>query len=228
MLLRMEQLGGVLRPRFEQIALAVHGNEYTVALATSAELAPVLDQFTTTTATLQVHVVANDGMGEPESLGELVLRARALVVNAQFGRLRDAFREPAVQDRSRRWFIGCCKDIADMTAHVQDKLTNIHAIWLPYRKETPQPAGMTEPDRASLHRIAVRVAQRAVSELPSEPEIARFLEGGLVAADLTEIYTACMQMRTVFGVKIDAELGRHVLAKPRVRGAIGNALQGDE
>ena len=228
MLLKMEQLGAVLRPRFDQIAQAVHGNEYTAALTTSAALVPVLDTFAATTATLQVHVVANDGMGEAESLGELVLRARALVIGAQHARLRDAFQEPAVRDRSRRWFVGCCRGITDMTAYVQDKLTNIHAIWLPYRQDKPQPAGMTEPDRASLHRIAVRVAQRALGELPSEPEVARFLEGGLAATDLTDVYTACKQMQTVFGVKIDLELGRHLLAKPRLHSASGNAQRRDE
>jgi hypothetical protein len=229
MLLKMEQLGAVLRPRFDQIAQAVHGNEYTAALATSAELVPVLDTFAATTATLQVHVVTNDGMGEPaESLGELVLRARALVIVAQLGRLRDAFRDPAVRDRSRRWFVGCCESITDMTAYVQGKLSNIHAIWLPYRQDRPQPAGMTEPDRASLHRIAVRVAQRAVCELPDEPEVAHFLKGGLAATDLTEVYMACKQMQTVFSVRIDLELGRHLLAKPRAHSPNSNAQKHNE
>lgn len=218
----LAQLGTMLRPRFDQIAKAVTGDESTSVLAASAELIPALDKLAATTATLQVHVLAHDGLGEPvESIGELVLRARGLVLDTQFGRLRDALCAPAVHDRTRRWFTGCCEGITDMTTFVQDRQANIHAIWSPYRHAHPQPPGMTDADRASLHHITIRVAQRALSELRDEPEIEHFLASGLVATDLSEIHMACRQIDTVLGVRIDPELSRHLLTKPRAQHARG-------
>jgi hypothetical protein len=187
-----------------------------MALEASAELHRMLDSFVAATELLQDHVVAKDGLGElGESLDELVLRARASVLVAQIGRLRGPFREPAVQARTRGWFVGQCRDIDDLDTFIQERVAKVHSLWTPYRQDGPQPAGMTESDRGSLYRTAARVAQRALCALRPEPELSRFIDCGVEATDLFEINVACKQIDAVLRLQIDGESCRHPLRKPR-------------
>jgi len=137
-----------------------------------------------------------------------VLRARTSVLVAQIRSLRDLLREPAVQARTRGWFVGQCQDIDGLDAFIESKLTTIHAVWKPYRQDRPQPAGMTESDRVNLYRTAVRVAQRALCALRVEPELSRVVDSGIAATDLFEINVACRQIDTVLCLRIDVEPGR--------------------
>jgi hypothetical protein len=215
LLQRLEQQGGALRPHAVEVAAALSRDQYPAALEASTELTRVLDMFVTTTEVLQDHVVAHDGMGKPGgSFGELALRARGMVVIGQFGLLRDAFRDPAVQARTRGWFVDPVQGITDVDAFVRERLSKIHAIWMPYREGEPQLPGMTDSDRASLYRITVRVAGGALRELRDQPPLARFLEKGVAATDLSEIQLACRQIDAVLCLHIDVE-GRQLLPKPR-------------
>jgi hypothetical protein len=225
MLQRLEQQGGAIRPRAVEVAAALSNDQYQAALEASTELTRVLDMFVTTTKVLLDHVVAHDGMGRlGGSFGELALRARGMVVNAQLGLLRNAFRDPVVQARTRGWFVDPVQGITDVEAFVHDRLSKIHAIWMPYRQDQPQIPGMTDSDRASLYRITVRVAQRAQRGLRDEPPLARFLDKGVAATDLHEVHLACKQIETVLCLQIDVE-GRHVLLQPRLIHATNGAAE---
>ena len=220
MLQRLEQQGTVLRRQALDIATALSKDEYPAALDVSAEVHRVLDKFVSTMEAIQDHIVAHDGLGQlGEAFGELTLRARALVFKTQLGVLRDALRSPAAQARVRGWFVESCPGIDPLTAFAYQRLTTIHAIWMPYREGQPQPPGMTDADRANIYRTVVRVAQRALCELPDEPELSRFLAHGMAANDLPEIQLACRQIVSVTGRPIDLDLGhgpgRHLLRKPR-------------
>lgn len=201
MLQRLEQQNAVLRPNAVEIVATLNREsteDYPAVREASAELTRALDAFVVTQETLAGHVVAHDGMGQlGEAFGELVLRARGMVVVSQLERLREALAEPTVNLRTRGWFIGRCRDIAEVSAFVRERLAKIHATWTPYRPGEPQTAGMTDEDRITLYRMMVRVAQRALRELWREPELARLLEQGLGATDLPEVHIACQQIVTV-------------------------------
>lgn len=216
MLQRLETQGAMLRPHAVEIATSLSKDEYPAARDASAELLRALDSFVITTKILHDHVVANDGMGASgESLGELTLRARAMVLVDQLGLLRDALGDPVAHARVQEWFTGRFHDIGDLIAFVHDRIARIHAMWTPYRIAQPQPPGMTEPDRSSFYRTAIRVAQRALCELRDEPELARFLDNGIAAADVPEVRLACERIDAILGLQLDVEVGRPATRKPR-------------
>lgn len=204
MLQRLEQQSALLRPNAVEIVATLNRestDEYPAVREASAELTRALDAFVATKETLAGHVVAHDGMGElGEALGELVLRARGMVIVAQLDRVREALAEPSADARARGWFIGRCRDVADVAAFVHERVAKIHATWTPYRPGQPQTAGMTDEERATLYRMMVRVAQRALREMWHEPELARLLQQGLGATDLPEVHIACQQIVTVLGL----------------------------
>jgi hypothetical protein len=216
MLQSMERQHALLRPLAVEVAAALYKDDYQAALEASAELYRVMDPFVATLEVLQDHVVAHDGMGElGESLAELALRVRGLVVLAELDILRQELPEATVRVRARGWFVGQFegKGVAEVTAWVRQRLTAIHAMWQPYRHGQPQPPGMTDVDRANLCRMMVRVAEQAMRALPGDPGLARFLERGLAATDLVQVHLACRQIVAVLGQS--AEPARHLLRKWR-------------
>jgi hypothetical protein len=216
MLQRLEQQSAAIRPYVAEVAAAVGRDHYPAALEASAELHRLLDAFVATREALQDHVVANDGLGElGESLAELTLRARGMVLVAQLRLVRDALCDPAVQTRSLNWFSGRFGGIEQMTTFIQEQLTSIHGIWMPYRQDRPQPAGMTEAERVSVYRTVVRVAQRELCKLREVPDIARFLDRGGAATDVPEIHLACKRISIALTLETDAEAGRYRQHQPR-------------
>jgi hypothetical protein len=218
LLQRLEQQGGALRPHAVEVAAALSQDQYSAALEASTALTHVLDKFVATTELLQDHIVAHDGMGKlGESLGELALRARGLVVVAQLDLLCEAFRAPAVQVRARGWFVGQLHGIADVRTSICDQLTKIHAIWTPYRQDQTALPDLTGTERVTVYRTMVRVAQRALRNLRDEPDLARFLERGIAATDLPEVHLPCKQIDTMLALQIGIDPARPL---PRHNGRI--------
>lgn len=214
MLQHLQKQGAMLRPHAAEIAMSLSKDEFPEARDASAELFRTLDAFVSTTRILREHIVAQDGMGElGESIGELVLRARGMVLIDQLAVLCDALKDPAVREQTQRWFVGRCAGINDLVAFVHRRVEEIHATWTPYRPDRPARPGMTEPDRSSLYRTAVRVAQRAMSGLRDEPELARFLDEAAAATDLPEVHLPCERIDSVLDLELDGEArrsgGRH-------------------
>jgi hypothetical protein len=206
MLQRVEQQIPAIRPQAVEIATALSKDEYPAARKASAELLRALDSFVNTTQLLQDHIVANDGLGKlGESLGELVLRGRGLVLVDQLDVLCTSFRDPAVQARARGWFSGGVQGIVDVRTRVRDQLGRIHGIWTPHRPDGAALPGMTDAERATLYRIMVRAAQRELCRIRHEPEIARFLSHGIAATDIPDVHLACKQIDAVLGMRIDIE-----------------------
>lgn len=216
MLQRLEAQSAMLRPHAAEIATSLSKDEYPEARNASAELLRVLDVFVNTERILREHVVATDGMGElGESLGELVLRARGMVIADQLAALRDALRDPGRRARAQAWFMGQFDDIDDLIAFVRDRIAQIHATWTPYRSDRPQRPGTTDTDRATFYRTAIRVAQRALTELRGEPDVSHFLDCGIAATDVPEIQEACKRIDLVLCLQLDGEAGRATGRKPR-------------
>ena len=216
MLQRMERQNQLLRPHASELAAALSKDEYPMALELTAELHRVLEALVMTTDVLKNHVVARDGMGEMgESLGELALRARTLVLTAQLDLLREELCDPGTQTRSRAWFAGRFQNMADVDAFIRERLDQIHRLWLPYRHDQQQPTGMTDADRANVYRTMIRVAQRALQALRDDPDLAEFLDHGLAAVDLVQIHLACREMVAALGLQLDAEPARAALRRSR-------------
>jgi hypothetical protein len=138
-----------------------------------------------------------------------------MVLVDQLTVLCDALDDPGSRERTQRWFVGRCLDIAELAALVHERIAQIHAIWMPYRQDQPPRPGMTEADRSSFYRTAIRVAQRALCELRDEPELASFLDNGVTAADLPEVHQACKRIDVVLGLQLDSEAGRLTGRKQR-------------
>lgn len=228
MLQRLEQQLTTLRPLAVEIPSALGRDQFSAALEASDELHRALDAIVATTEILRDHIVQRDDLGKlGEALGELVLRARSFVIVTQFDLLQAGLTDATMQARTRGWFIGRFQDqgIVDVRARVQERITQIHGIWKPYRQDQPPLPGMTDAERMSVYRTMVRVAQRALGELFSEPDLAWFLEHGAAATDLPEVHVACKQIVTVLNVQIDVELTRPLLRRPRRVGAPNAAME---
>jgi hypothetical protein len=221
LLQRWEQQGAALRPNSVEITAALNRDVregFPVALEASAELHRALDAFVATSEILEDHVVGHDGLGElGESLDELTVRARAMVVLSQLDRLSVAFSDPTVEMRGRGWFIGKLQGIANLVAVVRDRLAQIHAMWLQYRPSQPRPPGMTDTDRATLYRTMLRVALRALCELWDDPDLVRFLECGLAATDVPEVHLSCREIVTVLGLPTKPRRVRSVVSATEAR-----------
>lgn len=218
MLQRLEQQLTVLRPQTVQLTTALGRDQYSAALEASDELHRALDAIVATTEILRDHIVQRDDLGKlGEALGELVLRARSYVIVTQCDLLQAGLSEPKMQARTRGWFTGRFQDqsVADVRAHVRERITQVHGIWKPYRHDQPPLPGMTDAERMTVYRTMIRVAQRALAELFGESDLAWFLEHGAAATDVPEIHVACKQIVTVLNLQIDVELTRPVLRRPR-------------
>src|SRR5207245_9201224 len=76
---------------------------------------------------------------------------------------------------------------ASYSVYLHDALPIFHERWWQYRQDRSQPIGMTDADRVNLYRTMVRVAERALTALLDEPDLAQVVDGGLAATDLTQI-----------------------------------------
>jgi hypothetical protein len=201
MLQRLETQGTMLRSHAVEIATSLSRDEYPEALKASAELLRALNVFVNTTAILRGHVVAHDGMGDVGgALGELTLRARTLVVVDQLAVLRDALRDPVIDE---------------LVAFVRERIAQIHATWRPYRHDQAQSQGMTEPDRSCLYRTMIRVAHRALSQLRDEPKLSRTLDRGIATTNVPEIHQPCQRIDVVLAWQFDGEGGRPMSSRLR-------------
>jgi hypothetical protein len=176
-----------------------------------------------TKALIREHVLEADGLGEPgESLGELAIRARAVVILMELGHLRNALRDEPLVMRTTGWFVGRFRDIDDVVAFFREGLDKITRIWRPYRQDQPLLSGMSCGDRVTMYLTTIRVAQRALRELGDEPALAQ-----LLATDSPEVQIACKRIVTVLGIQVDVEPDR--LPPPRRRpAAIATSASGNQ
>jgi hypothetical protein len=228
LLLRLEQQGMAFRPLTAEIAAALNKGDFQRALEISGRLHSVLESIVATKALIREHVLEADGLGEPgESLGELAIRARAVVILMELGHLRDALRDEPLVMRTTGWFVGRFRDIDDVVAFFREGLDKITRIWRPYRQDQPLLSGMSCGDRVTMYLTTIRVAQRALRELGDEPALAQLLEKGVVATDSPEVQIACKRIVTVLGIQVDVEPDR--LPPPRRRpAAIATSASGNQ
>ncbi len=216
LLQRMEQQNAALRPFTVDLVTNLNADDFSAALDASMELHRVLDSLVATRALLEDYVVAHDGMGAiGDSVGELALRARALLLTSEFDMLRQAIDDPAVHARSRNWFSGKFQSIADMIAFVRDGIAQVHAIWMPYRRDQRELPGITTAQRANVYRTMIQVAECTLRDLLREQELARFLARGAAANDLPELHLRCKRIVHVLRTEIDIDPAARLTRRPR-------------
>jgi hypothetical protein len=175
------------------------------AVGASGALHRALESIIEIKAHLSGYVMPADGLGDVgDCLGELAIRSRALVVADQLARLRDALRDPAVRARTAGWFVRRFQHIDNVASFVQDELQRVHSVWTPYR---PRPAtdGGNPTDRLEVYRyrVTVHLAQQALEEVASEPDLAHFLNCAASALDCPELRSASKTMLTALAIRID-------------------------
>jgi hypothetical protein len=211
MLRDLERQVGEYHRHAAQVAVALSGAHLPLAREATDALRRVLDTIVQMTTNLQACVVPADGLGETmESLPELAIRARRMVIIAQADRLRDVLRGPVADGRARGWLSGRFRHID----HVSDFFTNefyrINCLWMQYRRDDQRAATMAIADRVTLYRTALRVAQQAMQDLGTEPALAHFLKQGTAAGLWPEVQAACVQIAAALAIQIDIEPGRQL------------------
>jgi hypothetical protein len=205
---------GVHRSHLAHVVSALSGGHYASAMTEADHLRNTLGSVVVMCNRLHDNVVPADGLGRAvESIGELALRARRLVIIRQIAYLRDVLREPAASSRARNWFIGRFESIHDVATFFHDELHRINAIWIQYREDDAAPH-ISSTDRVTLYRASVRVAQRALRDLLEQPDLAQFLRAGLAMADWPAVHTAFTEIAAALAVQVDTVSGRHPIVPP--------------
>lgn len=143
---------------------------------------------------------------EVGSLAELGIRAQTLAVLLLLDELCDAIlHRPSLY---QELFAGGLKSIEDVVWYVFDSLARINKLWLRHRvipriaEPFPTVIGTTH---SFPYRAAIRRAQREISELGANPDIAHFLRVGSSGADAPRVRRACDQLVEVFGIALTRE-----------------------
>lgn len=225
MLKGLDSQAAKLRSHTATIARALSAQDHPMALEAARALESALGKFVVTTGLLEQHIVAQDGLGAlGEALDELVLRARAHVVQEALGQLRAALVSADEQGRSRDWYVGRFTCFADIATFVEKRIAEVHGYWRPYRHDQPQLVGMTEVDRELVYHAMLRTGQRALQLLDHEADLVCFLESGVSATDLPAIQQACRAFASTLGLRIEIEPG--CMSHRRRAAALSGAAEG--
>jgi hypothetical protein len=223
LLQRLERQHAEHRPHLADVAMAINKSDYEQAAEATGNLHSVLESIIVTRARLREYVISVDSLGEPGSLIELAIRARRVVIAMQADRLRDTFSDSGGMARTRSWFVGRFRKIDEVITFL-DELTKSACSWERFREGQPLPVGMKDADRSVMYRTTVRIAQRTMRELGSDPDLLHFLRCGIAATDWLDAYTGCKQIATALAGEIDVESDASVVAQfPRKRMSSTNA-----
>lgn len=214
MLLRLEEHNAVLKPQFAEVAAAMHCGDWANALSASGELSRILDVLVTATNSLEDYVVAHDGFGATgDSVLELGLRARSMVLLAQLDVLRQAAVKPETSTRMSAWF-GHFNSFDGIDAFIRQSIEEVHRIWRPFATNQPPSQGMTLSEQASVYRTMVQVAHRQMRVLVDNRTLTAFLDKGIAATDIPDVHLACKRIASVLATEFDVTLGRGMRKSP--------------
>jgi hypothetical protein len=198
----LEQQIATFRRHAGELATAVEGGDFALALRATEAACHQFETITTTTMSLMEQVVPVDRLGHTmDSLGELVVRAVQLVAAAQVSDLQRAIRGPAVE-RAAAMFGGRFRNIDDVASFVHDEFSRINGIWIRYRSGGEQAGASVN---RVVYRAAIRVAQHEVRSLGDDPDLARFLRRGLAEIEWPDVYRPCALVVAALKVHIDTK-----------------------
>lgn len=195
MLRDLEQQVKIYRCHTARVASTLDEGQFAAVREATDALRGVLDVILDMTSTLQACIIPLDGLGDTvESLAELAIRARRMVVVAQTDMLRDVLRGPVAAERTRGWFLGRFRHVDHVADFFASEFYQINNIWLQYRRDDRRAARMESEDRIILYKTALRVADQAVRNLGNDPALAQFLKKGAAAENWPEVKSACMEI----------------------------------
>jgi hypothetical protein len=142
------------------------------------------------------------------SLGELGLRAQSLALLLLIDQLCNVMRGNA--STYQELFVGRLQTIEDLVGFVFDEIRRIDQLWLryrvtPIRSAAAGPPEIVEFSRPFLYRSAIRTAQRAMSAIGEDPDLAHFLRAGSSRTDARRIRYVCDQFADVLRIKMRRE-----------------------
>jgi hypothetical protein len=200
-----EQLGAH-RGFFADVAVALEREGYPAAQEATHKLLHALGLVVSMTARLHANVVPIDELGEPvESLAELALRARSMVVMARAGFIRELLRDKPAQERAQAWLVGRDGSVGELMASIHDQVRRIHRVWTPHRRGGAGLGRSSDNDRTAFYHQSIRLAHRQLRSLGNSPGLAHFLARGVAAADWAEMSTACREIVAALAVEVDAD-----------------------
>jgi hypothetical protein len=202
------------RGHLAQVAAALAAGQFAAAFEAANQLRDSLGAVDAMYKRLYANIVPVDDLGSVvESVGELVLRGRRMVILAQVAALRELLKQPDGMSRAQGWFVGEFHDMDDVDSYFDRAFTKINRIWTQYRQNHVDEVGMSPSDRSTLYRASVRVAQCALHDVPRHPDVAYLLRAGLDATDWPEAHAAFTQIFVALAVQIDVGANRALLAR---------------
>jgi hypothetical protein len=150
------------------------------------------------TATLQRIVTRFDqgvASGEFGSLAELGLRAQTLAILLLLDELCDETQYASVDYQDL--FVGRLRTIEDVASLLFDSLGDANRQWLQCRT--------SKHDLRVSYHLAIRQAQRAITELGADPDLVHFLRAGSSRTDMPRMRYACHQLAEVFNITLMSE-----------------------
>ena len=208
----LEQQIVTFRRHATELATAVEGGDFALALRATEDARRQFETITTATMSLMEQVVPADGFGNTmDSLGELVVRAVQLVASAQVSDLRDTIRGAAIE-RAAAMFGGRFRNIDDVAAFVHAEFSRINCIWMRYRSSGEQAGASVN---RVVYRAAIRVAQHEVRSLICDPDLAQFLRRGVADIDWPDVCRPCALIAAALDVHIDTKTDLQSLARPQ-------------
>lgn len=198
-----EQLGAH-RGWFADVAAALQQQAYSAAHEATHELHHALGLVVAMMARLHANVVPIDDLGEPvESLAELVLRARSMVIMARIGHIRELLRDRPGREHAQGWLAGRLENVDDLLTSVHDQVVRNHRIWTPHRQGGVSATEVGDRERVALYHESVRHAQRQLRGLGDSPHLGHFLARGLAATDWPDMSTACREIVAALDLQLD-------------------------
>lgn len=194
------------REFFADIAVALERQGYTAAHDATHKLLHALGLVVAMTARLHANVVPIDELGEPvESLAELALRARSMVVMVRVGFIRELMRDRAAHERAQAWLVGRDGTVGELMTSIHDQIRRIHGVWTPHRRGAAGLDRASDNHRTAFYQSSLRLAQRKLQGLNKSPGLAHFLARGVAVSDWSDMSTACREILAALAVEVDAE-----------------------
>jgi hypothetical protein len=203
------------RGHLAQVAAALAAGQFAAAFEAASQLRDSLGAVDAMYKRLYANVVPVDNLGSVvESVGELALRGRRMVILTQLAVLRKLLEQSDGMSRAHGWFVGKFHCIDDVEGYFDGEFRKINRLWTQYRQNQAEVVGMSASDRTTLYRASVRVAQRALHALRNHSDLAYLLRAGLGVIDWPEALAAFTQIVVVLGLQLDVEANRVPLAEP--------------
>jgi hypothetical protein len=189
-LIRLRQDITEMRHSYGELTAAYGAGDPTRASAALLSVRRVLDSEAALVVQLKRNVLPFDRHGSLGSLDELVLRAVAIVVEAQVQRLSDAFDGAAAHTCATQLLIERFRKLA---AFLRYQMHRANAGWLLHRRVHEQ-STLPRPAReraAVLYREAIREGQNVMDHIRRYADLVHFLRAGAACTEWPEVYAPC-------------------------------------